>query len=106
MAGLIHGNAYSINIVDVTVDIGSVAANTTEEETFTLAGAKAGDFVFVTKPSLEAGLLFGSARVSAADTIAVQVGNFTGGAINEASETLRVMIIRADGESPAAALRN
>jgi hypothetical protein len=106
MAGMIHGNVFSVNVVDVTVDIGSVAANTTEEETFTLTGVKTGDMVFVSKPSLEAGLLFGSARVSAADTVAVQVGNLTASPINEASESLRVLVIRCDGESAGSALRN
>lgn len=104
MAGIIHGNCFSISIIDVTVDIGAVAANTSEEETFTLTGAKVGDFVAVSKSSLEAGIVFGSARVSAADTIAVQVINTTAGSIDEASETLRVLIVRPDGGVAASSL--
>jgi hypothetical protein len=64
--GIIGGNTYSIHVVTATVDIGSVAANTSEAETATVAGVKVGDFVAVSKPSVEAGIMFGSCRVTAA----------------------------------------
>lgn len=102
MTGVLTGNVRSINVIDATVDLGSVAANTSEEETATVPGVKVGDMVFVSKPSIEAGLIIGSARVTADDTVAIQVGNFTGGAIDEASETLRFLIVRPEGLSGAA----
>ena len=45
--GVIAGNVASINYVQATVDLGSVAANTSEEETFTLTGVKVGDLIIV-----------------------------------------------------------
>lgn len=95
--GIIAGNVAALNVVQVTVDLGSVAANTSEEETFTLNGVKVGDFVAVQKSDLDAGIILGSARVSAADTIAVQVVNTTAGAIDAASETMTVFHARPEG---------
>lgn len=94
--GIINGNAYSIYVVTVTADIGSVAANTSEAETATVPGVKVGDFVSVMKPSVEAGLMFGSCRVSAADTVEITVMNTTAGAIDEASESLTFLVVRPE----------
>lgn len=93
----IAGNALSITIVDAVVDIGSVAANTSEAETATVPGVKVGDFVAVSKPSVEAGLMFGSCRVTADNTVEITVMNTTAGAINEDSETLKFLVIRPEG---------
>lgn len=94
---IIPGNCAGISIVTVTADIGSVAANTSEAETVTVPGVKVGDFVAVSKPSVEAGLMFGSCRVSAADTVEITVMNTTAGAIDEASESLTFLVVRQDG---------
>lgn len=95
--GIIAGNAASINVVTATWDIPSVAANTTEEETFTLAGVKSGDLVYVSKADLDAGIMFGSSRVTAANTIGVQIVNATGSAVDAASETVTILVIRPEG---------
>lgn len=95
------GNVRSINVVTATVDLGSVAANTTEEETATVTGVKTGDFIVCSKPTLEAGLTITGARVSAADTVILTVANLTGLAIDEASETLTFLIVRPDGNAAA-----
>ena len=92
------GNCAAINVVSATVDLGSVAANTTEEETATVTGVKVGDFVVCSKPTLEAGLAILNARVSAADTVILTVGNFTGVAINEGSETLTFLVISPESQ--------
>lgn len=97
MQGLFFGNVRSINIVDAVVDIGSVAANTSEAETATVPGVKLGDFVMVSKPSIEAGLIFGTCRVTAADTVEITVQNTTAGAIDETSETLSFLVVRPEG---------
>jgi hypothetical protein len=94
--GILGGNVRSINVITATVDLGSVDVNTTEEETATVPGVKVGDFVWVSKPTIEAGLSITNARVSAADTVILQVSNNTGGAINEASETLTFLVVRPD----------
>jgi hypothetical protein len=83
---VIGGNIEKMGIATVTVDLGSVATITTEEETFSCPGVQVGDFVAVSKPSLEAGIALCDARVSAKDTIAVKVVNPTAGAVDAASE--------------------
>lgn len=95
-AGIIEGNIASLTIVSAVVDIGSVAANTSEAETATVPGVKVGDFVAVSKPSVEAGLMFGSCRVTAVDTVEITVMNTTAGAIDEASETLIFLVARPE----------
>lgn len=49
----------------------SSVASTSAEQTVTVPGLRLGDFVTVSKPTLQAGLSVGSARVSAADTLAI-----------------------------------
>lgn len=99
MPGIIAGNVASITVVTAKVDIGSVAANTSEAETATVSGVKVGDFVVVQKPSVEAGLVFGTCRVTAADTVEITVMNTTADAINEAEETLTFLVVRPEAGS-------
>lgn len=49
----------------------AAVASTSAEQTVTVPGLRLGDFVSVSKPTLQAGLSVGSARVSAADTLAI-----------------------------------
>ena len=86
MSGNVDRNGNSYGIATITLDVGSVAANTSEEETFTVEGLETGMFVAVNKPSLDAGLAVGNARVSADDTLALTFINSTAGAIDPASE--------------------
>lgn len=90
----ITGGSLGVSIVDLVIDPASVAAATTAQQTFTLAGLKTTDFVAVAKPSLTAGLGVAGARVSAADTLAITFINATAAAIDAASETWRVLILR------------
>lgn len=94
--GIQAGNAASITVMTATVDLGSVAANTSEEETATVTGVKTGDFVIISKPTLEAGIILGTCRVTAADTVAIQVVNATGSAVDAASETMNFIVIRPE----------
>ncbi len=68
----------------------SVAANTTAEQTFTVAGLPAGTAVFVSKPSFQPGLSIGGFRVSAANTLAVTFVNNTASAIVPATEVYSI----------------
>lgn len=95
--GILAGNLFAANVVQVTWDIPSVAANTSEEETFSLPGVKVGDFVHVAKSDLDAGIVFGSSRVSADGTVAVQIVNTTAAPVNAAEETVQVMVLRPAG---------
>lgn len=97
--GIIAGNVASINLIQATVDLGSVAANTSETETVTITGLKTTDFVIPRKPTLEAGLLIGTCWVSAADTLSIQVINTTAGAIDETSETWGFIVVRPEGSA-------
>lgn len=78
-----------------TIDPASVAANTTAEQTFTVAGLTTADKVIVNKPTNTAGLGIVNVRVSAADTLAITFGNFTALAIDAASEVYSVIAIRS-----------
>jgi hypothetical protein len=95
-AGIISGNTASITLMEATVDLGSVAANTSETETATLSGALTTDYVVAIKPSLEAGIVLGSSWISADDTVSIQVINSTGSAVDAASETFQFLVFRPD----------
>lgn len=94
--GIPSGNALALGVCSITVDLESVDANTTAEQTFTVHGLKTGDVVFVNKPSAEAGLGIVNTRVSEANTLAVTLANVTTAAINEASETWSVFWVRPE----------
>jgi len=72
----------------------SVAANTTAEQTFTIAGLNTSDVVIVNKPSLDAGIGIGGVRVTATDTLGVTYINVTAGAIVPTAETYKIITIR------------
>jgi hypothetical protein len=81
---------------DVVWDPASVAAATATENatTMTVPGAAVGDGVIVQKPTNTAGIAVGGARVSAANTVTVQLINPTAGAVDPGSETYRVTLIK------------
>lgn len=73
----------------------NVAANTTAEQTFAVVGLATTDTVTVNVPGLAAGVGLVGARVSAADTLALTFGNFTGGALAPAAGVYRVLAHRS-----------
>jgi hypothetical protein len=89
-------NEDRFGVSSITIDVASVAANTTAEQTFTVTGLKVGDFVAVNKPTNSAGLGIVNARVSAADTLAITFGNFTGSGIDPASQTYILFWFRGE----------
>ena len=79
----------------VAVDPAEIAANTRAETQVTITGAATGDIVIMNPPAaLEAGLVFSHARVSAANTVQVGLGNITGSPIDGASLTWSYAILR------------
>ncbi len=84
-----------IVVYSQSLDVASVAANTTAEQTFTVTGLTTADKVFVNKPSLSAGLGIVNARVSAADTLAITFVNATAAAIDPAAETYAIVALRS-----------
>lgn len=80
-------------IVDVTTQTltpVSVAANTSAEQTFTVAGLVANSKVLVTKPSVTTGLMLAGARISAANTLALNFANNTAAAITPPVEAYQI----------------
>lgn len=94
--GILSGNVKSITVMQADIDLGSVAANTTELEDATLTGVKVGDIVIAIKPTLEAGLAIIQCYVDEDDSLKITVGNFTGSPINEASETIDFLVVRPE----------
>ncbi len=90
MGGIMDRNGDAYGIASITVDLGSVAANTTEEETVTVPGLTTDMFVMVNKPSLDAGIGVAGARVSANDTLILTIVNSTAGAVDASSETYKL----------------
>lgn len=76
-----------------TWDPGSIAHNDSESKTVSVPGAALGDFA-VASFSLDLQELTLSAHVGATDEVHVVLENATGGAIDLASGTVRVLVIR------------
>ena len=94
---ILSDNIFQPNYYSVAIDVASVIANTTVEQTFTVPGVKAGDFIIsLVKPSLSAGLGIVGYRCSADDTIAITYINATGSAIDPASETYIILTLSQD----------
>lgn len=77
------------------LDFGSIAAQSHVDLTVTATGAVAGDCVSLGVPtaSVTAGVVY-SAWVSAADTVTVRANNYTAGALDPASGSFKVAILR------------
>lgn len=89
-------NEDRFGVVSLTIDAASVNTITTAEQTFTCNGLKVGDFVAVSKGDHTTGVTVGSARVSAADTLAIQFVNPTAGGVDPASATYLVFWFRPE----------
>lgn len=77
-----------------THDFGNITAVNTATTTLTVTGATAGDAVIVTpSTALEAGIVV-YGYVSAADTVTIVANNPTAGAIDPASRTYYVTVLR------------
>lgn len=97
MSNILTGNIGNAIVATVTIDPAAIGTATTVEETFTVAGVKAGDIVFVNKPTATVGAACVGARASAANTVALTFLNATGATVNPASESYKLLIIRPDG---------
>ena len=84
----------TVNVIikaDITLDMASIPANTTADQTITVNGALPGYPTSVWCEALESGLVIGHAWASALNTVKFRVGNVTTGAIDAASHTYRVV---------------
>lgn len=91
-----RGNIARVFAFTQSLNPASVAANTSAEQNFTIAGLLPGDFVFLQKPTVSAGLTVVSARVSAANTLTVTFGNHTASPIDAAAETYQLLVFRPE----------
>jgi hypothetical protein len=94
--GITQGNTAGIYTVATSITPASVATITTVEQTFTVNGVNVGDGVTVSPPGLEAGVAIASARVSAANTVAIGFVNPTAGAVVPTAGTHVFMIHRPE----------
>ena len=78
-------NIVGISSGTVSVDFGSISANTTGSKTVTVTGVADGDIVVLNPGALTAGLAFAGAAVTAANTVTVYAVNATGSAIDNAA---------------------
>ena len=81
---------------EASLDVGSIAANISQDETFTVTGLLAGDIVMTVNPptSLNDGLGIGGAFVDADNTLTIRFINSTAGALDPAAGTYIVIIAR------------
>jgi hypothetical protein len=77
----------------VTLNPASVPGLGVSVETFTVADLVTEDFVLVQAPNLETGVKLISARVTAADTLELTFQNFTGSAVNPASQLFHLIVL-------------
>lgn len=91
---VLTNNFPKVQTYTVTWNPAAVSANTSAEQTVTVTGLQTTDIVYVNKPTTDAGLGIVGARVSAANTLAVTFGNFTGLSINPGSEVYKIVAIR------------
>jgi hypothetical protein len=78
----------------VAINIGSIAANASIIQAFTITGASIGSTVFISPNlALPDGLVIAYARVSAANTVEVKFTNTTAAAINPASMSYHITVI-------------
>lgn len=79
----------------VSVNPASLATLASSETSVTISGAAVGDIVIMNVPaSLETGLAFSGARVSATDTVLVRLTNVTAGSVDGAALNWTYSIIR------------
>ena len=98
------GNIQKVGLFQIALTPASVAANTTAEQAFAATGIglstggfpsiEPQDFVWVNKPTAQAGLGIVGMRVSATDTLAITYMNDTASPIVPTAETYLVFVAR------------
>lgn len=98
------GNVQNIFLLQAALTPSIVNTITAPEQTFTLNGLLTTDFVYVMKPTAQAGLGIAGARVSAANTLAITYVNPTAGNITPTAETYTIIVLRPEnpGSLPTA----
>ena len=84
-----------IAVYSQTITPASVAAATSAEQTFTVTGLTTADKVIVNPGAIANSVSVCAARVSAANTLAVQFNNPTAGALTPTATTWSIIAIRS-----------
>lgn len=91
------GNIWKVGVFSVTLSPIQLGATTNSEQTFaaTGIGLLTTDLVVVQKPTTQAGILIGGARVSAADTLAINFANISAASVTPTqAEVYKVGVFR------------
>ncbi len=86
---LTYAAPYPRVIREVTVNPASIAAASVGETSVTVPGIKTDMIVAVQADALEANLILGQPRVTAANTVAIRIANPTAAPIDPASQTFK-----------------
>ena len=92
---LAEGNTDKLKLISVTLSPALIVLNTTAEQTFTVPGLAVGDWVFVNKPTAQAGLGIVGCRVTAANTLGITFSNNTGSSITPKRRATSSRIVSA-----------
>lgn len=87
-SGSLTGQVGTVTIYGTNQTPSAVTANTAAEQSFTVTGVATGQLVIVVKPTAQAGLIVGTARVSATNTVQITFGNDTSGSITPTAAEL------------------
>jgi hypothetical protein len=102
---LARGNALNTFYIQPSITPAEVAASITAAQTFTIAGLLTTDHVTVSCAAAQtAGIFIADARVSAANTLSVQFGNCTAGALTPTAGNYIVDVVRIEGPLPTTAV--
>lgn len=87
--------AKQITMYSATLSPTVLSVNTSAEQTFTVAGLRVGDAVFVNKPTVQAGIALCGARVTAANTLGICFANITAAVLTPtASQAYTIVGVR------------
>lgn len=91
---LIHDSISYTRVYEVSLNPTTVNANSESDQTFTVTGIDTQDKIYINPPDLVAGLGIMWYNVNAANTIKIRYRNFTGGNIDPAAGTYKIIAIR------------
>jgi len=82
-------------LVRATLDADDLSDGAGDTDTVTVPGVALGDMVLSASLAVDVAGLIVTAYVSAANTVSIRFQNETGGSVNLASSTLRLVVVRS-----------
>lgn len=93
-----RGNILNTVLFTSTITPAQVLANITAEQTFTVLGVAVGDYINCSSGLAQtSGILIGTVRVTAPNTISIQFANITAGALTPVAGAYGFVWGRAEG---------